>query len=333
MELSEIGLKVKNFYEMFQYPSTNMQYNSNFVELINMCDLFNALYDYDFNNKEILDAGTGSGDRIIEVARKYEKSKITAIDFCSNSIKKAKAKAHLQNIKNICFEEEDIMNLASWDKKYDVIFVMGVLHHLASPECGLKYLSNLLKEGGILFCYLYGLHGGKDRLRQKRIVEILSNKYPNDLEYKLKICKELQLVPKEYGWNYSSIDDESLNSLLADCFFNVNEKLYDYNGILSLMQGSMLFGFNIFGITTNNIGSIVNLNLDNQNYFSPMNFDSISNSQFLRNIYSGLSVDEKYQLMDMFYKPNGYTVVCWKSNTVHENESFKNLQDSYISLR
>ena len=333
MSINDVNLKVKNFYERFQYPSANMQYNSNFVELINMCELFNTLYGYDFNNREILDAGTGSGDRIIEVAKNYNRSQITAIDFCTNSIERAKSKAKQQNLKNICFKEEDIMHLLSWEKKYDVIFVMGVLHHLTSPELGLKYLSGLLNEEGILFCYLYGLHGGVDRLRQKRIIEHLSYEYPDDLDFKLKICKELQLIPKEYGWNYGDdIDDESLNSLLADCFFNVNEKLYDYNEIFRLMSGKELSGFNILGITTENVGSIVNLDLEKSNNYSPMNFDNINKSPFLKSIYMKLSISDKYQLMDMFYKPNGYTVVCWKSNTVYENDAFINLRNSYVSL-
>lgn len=334
MDVNDVSLKVKKFYEKFQYPSANMKYNSNFVELINMCNLFGALYNYDFNNKEILDAGTGSGDRIIEVAKNYNHSQITAIDFCANSIEKAKSKAKQQNLKNIFFKEEDIMNLFSWARKFDVIFVMGVLHHLTNPELGLKYLSSLLKEGGILFCYLYGLHGGADRLRQKKIIELFSYEHPDDLDFKLKICKELQLIPKEYGWNYAdNIDDESLNSLLADCFFNVNEKVYDYNEIFHLMNNKELSGFNILGITTENVGSIVNLDLKNPNYYSPMNFDTVNKSPFLKNIYMKLSVSDKYQLMDMFYKPNGYTVVCWKSDTVNENDSFIDLRNSYVSLK
>lgn len=334
MDINDISLKVKNFYEKFQYPSANMKCNSNFVELINMCDLFSTLYGYDFNNKEILDAGTGSGDRIIEVAKKYSRSQITAIDFCVNSIEKAKLKANQQNLDNIHFKEEDIMNLFSWEKKYDVIFVMGVLHHLSNPELGLKHLSGLLKERGILFCYLYGLYGGASRLRHKKIIELFSYEYPDDLDFKLQICKELKLMPKEYGWSYvDNIDDESLNSLLADCFFNVNEKLYDYDEILHLMSNKELSGFNILGITTENVGVLVNLDLKNPNYYSPMKFDIVNKSPFLKNIYMKLSVSDKYRLMDMFYKPNGYTIVCWKSDTVNENDAFINLRNSYVSLK
>ena len=82
-------------------------------------ELVRLMLKKDFDGKEILDIGTGSGCIAISLAKNLPNSKVSAMDISSNALEVAKENAKLNNV-SIEFIHADIFEYQS-DKKYDVI--------------------------------------------------------------------------------------------------------------------------------------------------------------------------------------------------------------------
>ena len=84
-------------------------------------ELVRLMLKKDFDGKEILDIGTGSGCIAISLAKNLPNSKVSAMDISIDALEVAKENAKLNNV-SIEFIHADIFEYQS-DKKYDVIFI------------------------------------------------------------------------------------------------------------------------------------------------------------------------------------------------------------------
>ena len=176
--MDNTSTNVVSMYKKYPYPFPSSKIK-NVNELLNLFKLFSLENNFDFNNKNILDAGSGTGHRIINVAKYYDKSNFLGIDFSENSIKFAKKIAKKNKISNIEFRKANLLQKIKFQKKFNVILSMGVLHHLSDPTKGLENILSVLEKNGILFLYLYGKLGGHERMIKKQIVKTLLNNKNN----------------------------------------------------------------------------------------------------------------------------------------------------------
>ncbi len=103
-----------------------------------------------FKGKVILEAGCGSGRNLL-VAAKAGAKDVIGIDI-SGSVKLAYEKT--KDWPNIHIVRADITNLP-FRSIFDVIFSVGVLHHLPDPEAGFRELVAHLTEDGIIAVSVY----------------------------------------------------------------------------------------------------------------------------------------------------------------------------------
>ena len=104
---------------------------------------------------DILVAGCGTGRHAIEIARLYRGAKILAIDLSLASLAYAKRKTSELGLENIEFGQADMLELESLGRSFDVIELVGVLHHLRDPLKGWRVLLGLLRPGGFMSIGLY----------------------------------------------------------------------------------------------------------------------------------------------------------------------------------
>ena len=112
---------------------------------------------------EVLEFGCGTGSTAIAHAPYVQH--IRAIDFSSNMIEIAQAKADAQNIQNVTFEQASIDELSVPDRTYDAVLGLNVLHLLENKEDVIAKIHNLLQPGG-LFYHQYSMPGRYDGLVQ-----------------------------------------------------------------------------------------------------------------------------------------------------------------------
>jgi SAM-dependent methyltransferase len=103
-----------------------------------------------FRGKRVLDAGCGSGRHTYYAAQ--NNAEVWAIDICS-AVEIAKYNTRLHN--NVFVAQADIHHLPFAPESFDLIYSIGVLHHLPDPERAFRNLLRYLKPGGWIHIYLY----------------------------------------------------------------------------------------------------------------------------------------------------------------------------------
>ena len=99
------------------------------------------------SDKEILDFGGGTGLLALPLAKQTKS--VTLIDISEKMLEQARLKAEQQDIKNIQFLEQDLLE-KPLEKEFDLIVVCRVLHHMPDLDESLSLFHQHLRENGQL---------------------------------------------------------------------------------------------------------------------------------------------------------------------------------------
>ncbi|AJW71795.1 class I SAM-dependent methyltransferase [Nitrosopumilus adriaticus] len=327
-----ITKNVKNMYKKYPYPSPSTEITQT-NELLNLLRIFELESDIKLENKIILDAGSGSGHRITNVASHFKKCDFIGIDISETSLQIANKLKELKKIGNIKFIQHNIMNDVQSLGKFDLILCMGVLHHLSSPENGLQNLVSSLQKDGMIFLYLYGKLGGHKRMLNKELVSILLGKEKSNYELGIKLVRDLGLNKFDYGWNLNFKTKDEEDSLIVDSLLHANETLYDCKDIKNLFKNSGLYGFAIFGISKDKNGLLFDTSIQSKKKLSmpQTNISEFFKNNFTLSKFKSLSTLEKYRILDLVYEPNGYTVIGLTKNA-YERLSNERIKRNIIKI-
>ena len=98
-------------------------------------------------DKEILDFGGGTGLLALPLAKQAKS--VTLVDISEKMLEQARLKAEQQEIKNIQFLEQDLLE-NPLKQEFDLIVVSRVLHHMSDLDTALSLFHQYLKEDGQL---------------------------------------------------------------------------------------------------------------------------------------------------------------------------------------
>ena len=99
------------------------------------------------SDKEILDFGGGTGLLALPLA--HQAKFVTLVDISEKMLGQARLKAEQQDIKNIQFLEQDLLE-NPLKQEFDLIVVCRVLHHMPDLDAALSLFHQHLKEDGQL---------------------------------------------------------------------------------------------------------------------------------------------------------------------------------------
>ena len=303
---------VKNMYSRFPYPSPSAG-RQDHKELANLLRLFCHETGIDLSGRRILDAGTGSGHRLIEAAALFPDTQFLGVDISDAALEVAASTARDAGIENVSFEAANLMeDLGQAD--YDLVLSMGVLHHTSSPEQVLRNLVNALADDGFLFLYVYGHWGAQERMRRKAIVSLLQGGGSGDFDQGIKLVRDLGFGLEEYGWKVDPSDEATYDALLVDSYLNVNDKLFDLDQLTELFRGSGLDGYVPYGITTDNAGVLFDVypGKTPRMLTQMTDFKDVRTGAAASTAFDTLSLEQRYRLTDLVYRPNGYTLLGFR---------------------
>jgi SAM-dependent methyltransferase len=109
----------------------------------------------DWKGVRVLDAGCGAG-RNSYWALKYGAASCVCVDLDERSL--SAAKRNLSAFPDAKIQKCSIYDLA-FENEFDVVFSIGVIHHLAKPQDAVKKLSQAAKPGGRVLLWVYGCEG------------------------------------------------------------------------------------------------------------------------------------------------------------------------------
>ena len=308
--MDDVTEKVARMYADYPYPSPSVGMDEQKLnELANLFKLLALETKLGFADKHILDAGTGTGHRLVAAAQGLPETRFTALDMVEASLDIARQVAAQAGLSNITFKRADIMEDAAGLGRFDVVLCMGVLHHLSDPLRGLRNLRAALTEDGFLLLYLYGLRGAQERMRRKAVISLLRGENGDDMETGIRLAKELEFDRFDYGWS-QEVDEATKDSFIVDAFMNVNETLYEAESLHVLAAETGFHAYVTYGITTGTQGYLFDSRLETKRTLpSQMAPAKLLQGDLARSLYERLSLPERYRLLDLLYDPNGYTVI------------------------
>jgi len=269
-----ISVKVRDQYENYPYPLWKSQFYKGSNEFTTKVSYSSEILDNidRSGKKEILVAGCGTGREALSIATIYSNSKISAVDLSLKSLAYGSMKAKNDQIENIEFIHSDILKLSSLEKSFDIISSCGVLHHMESPHKGLKILTSLLNDNGLIKIALYSsfaresLKEIKEFIKKnnltnsnqdiKELRKLIKNKeiavhenYIDDIErsvdfYSINELRDLLFHPQEINYNLVEI-----NQMLSDCglkFLEFDNKYLDLKKYYQSIYPDDKTGSNLF---------------------------------------------------------------------------------------
>ncbi len=159
---------------------------------------------HDRSKLRIVDVGCGTGENTVGLAQLFPDAEIIGIDINPASLELASQLAARER-SNVRFIQADITsNLAeslaeASPGPFDIVFSMGVLHHLAEPRAGFLAVRELVPADGILFCFLYSRPGRREDIAAK---ELLTGILPagSSLKDRGRAIGLLQLANRHTVW-------------------------------------------------------------------------------------------------------------------------------------
>jgi tetratricopeptide (TPR) repeat protein/SAM-dependent methyltransferase len=153
-----VSLKVKGQYEQNPYPRWVKVAPAG--KPMSVAEYFGAWYGTnrrsgDADTVDMLVAGCGTGQSLVETAGHLKGVRILAVDLSTASLGYAMRQARAAGLDNVTFAEADILELGTLGRTFDIIEAGGVLHHLADPWAGWRVLLSLLRPDGFMRVGLY----------------------------------------------------------------------------------------------------------------------------------------------------------------------------------
>jgi SAM-dependent methyltransferase len=306
-------------YSRYPYPSPIVGTNV----LYDVANLFYLLCPDDgLDGKRVLDAGCGTGQRLLGFAQRYPAARFWGIDMTEASLAVAGETARRHGIRNVSFRKENILTL-DLGERFDFIVSTGVVHHLEDPQRGLANLCRHLTNDGVVCIWHYHPFGEFDRLAGRELLLTLWDDQRSDLSKGQRIMQLLQLglSAEQYGTAASQKEgDRSQLSINADAFMHPIVNAYRFDEAMAMFETCDVDWVAINGINTLKTMKLIDLMQVEELGRELCLWDTeLFEEEYLRGLYRSLSKVDKLKVIELLTKPTGFTVMAGK------NDSFKKL--------
>jgi 2-polyprenyl-3-methyl-5-hydroxy-6-metoxy-1,4-benzoquinol methylase len=189
MDNEETQRKVKELYEKYPYPSRENPSKEDAIYFAKWAAKIIEKEKEYWNGKKVLELGCGTGELACGIA--LCGAKVTAIDFSSNSIKKAKQNSKKFSIeKNTRFILKNILELKEneFGKKFDAVIALGSMHHTTNAKKAFTLACKMLKPRGIIIIGLYNKYSrAKHRVKRVLLKMLAGKNIEKRIDYGIKI--------------------------------------------------------------------------------------------------------------------------------------------------
>ena len=329
--LDAATLSVKRMYEQHPYPSP-VAGDSLISDLANAVGfLFRG---DDLAGWRILDAGCGTGHRLVGLAARYPKAQFTGIDMTASSLSVARRIAQKHEVANVEFLQGNLLQL-DLSSRYDLIVSTGVIHHLTDPEAGLRNLCGLMAQDGILMVWLYHSLGEFQRLLNREMALLILAEERANIKEGLDILRELNLSLSvgQYGTRTAKLSTHETNqaSLDVDAYLHPIVNAYRFQQAFDMLSQCQVEWAAINSINLEGQSKLIDLRQVSSDPFFCVTAEDLFESSALRDKYCALSDADKLKLIELVLKPTGFTILAGKDAGL--NKCGDRIRHSAIKVR
>ncbi len=184
----------------------------------------------------VLDAGCGTGIKLVGLAKALPTTRILGVDASSASLEAAREAAAGEGAGNVELRLFDLENAQESDSlgRFDAVVCDGVIHHLRDPEPAIKRLAGLLNPGGVIYISAFSRIG---RPAESRMREILAS-LPGGTGAAgdgLALARALLRLPGMVSERHATYYED--DAFLADAFLNPIEHHFDIPSLRRMLDG------------------------------------------------------------------------------------------------
>lgn len=249
----------------------------------------------------VCDAGCGTGNTSIALARRFGAVRFLGMDSCRASLRKACDAAEPLEQKNLQFRQWDLMKPAAFRDRFDIVLCLGVLHHTADMKQVMKNLHCLLKGGGSLFLWIYGKHGRYRHSLNMQLLKMLLGPHPSP-QRAVEVAREFVHRVPDGSVMTDLLGSTTIGALeqrafddpvwIADQFLHPHETLIEMKELLRLVRAT---GFVLDHVVGMDDGMAKRLG-----------------SPALQEQFHSLSREKRLIALDLLLKPERYFVLLRK---------------------
>ena len=224
---------VKRLYETYPYPYSTGNTEPDFVFAYPIRGYF---YMNPLEGWKILDAGCGTGHKLVGQALTYPGARFVGLELSGPSVAVARSLVEKHGLSNVELRHGNILELDA-EKEFDFVQSVGVVHHLENPQRGLDNLSRAAKADGILAVWLYHPMGEFERLSQRELLLTLWQHNWKDMAEGQALMQELglDLELKHYGPRER---DANVLEGNADAFMHPIVNAYKISEALAMLRAA-----------------------------------------------------------------------------------------------
>ena len=188
---------------------------------------------------DILIAGCGTNQAAV-IAYTNPQSRVLAVDVSQPSLNHHQWLKSQYGLANLELRQLPIEELPSLNQDFDLIISTGVLHHLASPEVGIRALSQCLRRDGAMALMLYAKYG---RLGVDMLQALFRDWGLDQSEASVRAVRELlKTLPSDHPvQSYINLaPDLNYDAGLVDTFLHGRERNYTVRECIELVASANL---------------------------------------------------------------------------------------------
>jgi len=310
------GEAVREMYEAYPYPSPIV--GDSVIDDVANC-LYSLYGERPLAGWRILDAGCGTGHRLIGAARHYPDAQFVGVDMTAASLDVARQLAEKHKVRNVRLEQGNLLDLRL-SGEFDLIISTGVIHHLEDPQRGLQNLSSRLTPNGLLVLWLYDSVGEHDRLMGRELLHLMWDAN-SGIQLGVQTMHDLglQLDVKRYGSSASQTAAEvSRLSIDVDAYIHPIVNAYTFEQAFSMLrQCPELYWAAINNINLASESKLIDLAEGEQSEMSYFcqSVDSLFAKDSLRRRFRELGRMEKLRVIEIKLKPTGFTAIAGRQQS------------------
>lgn len=271
--------QVRELYEAFPFPSRDPATERPTAVPISPTDILGKVNHHGFGGRRdftkgfrALVAGGGTGDAAIFLAAQLREAdaEVVCLDLSEASLAIARRRAALrgleQRVRWIHGSILDVTRLGLG--RFDYISCLGVLHHLADPDEGLRALAGVLTEDGAMGLMVYGRYGRLDIYAMQDLMRLINRDEPElpaqfaNLKAALRGLSPVHLLLR--GRGREQIEALIANEAnMADTFLHAQDRAYTVPELYRFVEGA---GLSLVNFT--NFGHVLRLEYEPGTYLA-----------------------------------------------------------------